>query len=132
MISGFDKPKRSTTDLPEVEHLPWLMQIMILLKRAALIGSRDIGESISHSSSHLMIALGIGILYAGESPNPQALINDVEGMFFNTIAEIFFYTYRRIIYVFEPELPIVRKETGENLYYISSYYIMKFLSLVSY
>lgn len=131
LINALDAPKRSTSDIEEVEHLTWCMQIMVLLRRAALIGSRDIGESILHSSSHLLIALGIGVLYAGKSPNQQALISDVEGMFFNTIAEIFFYTYKRIVSVFEPELPIVRKETGENLYFISSYYIMKFLSLVS-
>lgn len=130
-IDEGNKPKLSTSDIEEERHLPWIVQFLVLMKRAILIGSRDISEAFWASSSHLIIALGIGILYAGKSPNQQVMITDTEGMFFNVIAEIYFYTYMNVVAVFAPELPIIRKETGENLYFISSYYIMKFLSLVS-
>lgn len=130
-INELTRPKLSTSDIEEMEHLTWIMQFLVLLKRTSLIGSRDLYETILHSSSHLIIALMIGVLYAGRSPNQQVLITDAEGMFFNVIAEIYFYTYMNVVSTFAPELPIIRKETGESLYFISSYYVMKFLSLVS-
>lgn len=131
VVRASDKPKLSATDIERVEPLFWATQIFVLLKRAFVIGRRDLGETFMNSSSCIMIALGIGIVFSGEAKNSQAAIADAQGMFFNTIAQIYFYTYKSIVAVFTPELPVVRKETGENLYSISSYYIMKFLSLVS-
>lgn len=127
IVDSLDKPKLSTTDIEEVEPLPWFSQIKVLLRRATMIGFRDMGETIMNSSSNLLIALGIGILYAGKAMNPQAFVSDFQGMVFNVIAQIYFYTYIHVISEFTPELPVVRKETGENLYFISAYYIMKFL-----
>lgn len=130
-INELNSPKLSTSDIEEVQRLTWAMQFSVLLRRAIMMGSRDLGEASLHSASHLVISLGIAVLYAGKSPNSQVRISDAEGMFFNVIAQIYFFTYMHVISVFAPELPIIRKETGESLYFISSYYIMKFLSLVS-
>lgn len=120
-----------TDHIEKIQRLPWTLQFLLLLNRAILVGCRDISEAALSSSSNLIIALGIGILYAGKSPNKQAWITDAEGMFFNVIAQIYFNTYMNVVNVFAPELPNIRKETGENLYSISSFYAMKFLSLVS-
>lgn len=131
LLSSAMMEKRKMSAYQAIEHLTWFAQIAVLMKRATIVGFRDFGDAIINSSSHVIIAMGIGILYAGTAANPQASITDVQGMFFNIIAQIFFYTYKGVIDATYPEMPIVRKETGENLYFISSYYIMKFLSLVS-
>lgn len=129
-ITDADKPKLSATDIERVEPLLWPNQVWVQLRRAIVIGRRDLSETFMNSSSCIIIALGIGILYGGRAKDPQSAISDAQGMFFNVIAQLYFYTYKSIVAVFTPELPVVRKETGENLYSISSYYIMKFFSLV--
>lgn len=70
-------------------------------------------------------------MYGGVKPNEQASIQDISGAFFTVVTEIIFTNIYFVVYLVPNELSLLRREVGENLYSVSSFYVAQVLLMVS-
>lgn len=75
-------------------------------------------------------AVSIGLLFSGVQSNKPQSVQDINGFIFTLAAEIIFATSYGIIYFYPSTLPILRRETGENIYDLSAIYVAKFLGCI--
>lgn len=62
-------------------------------------------------------------LYIDTSGRDQKSVQSVQGAFFIMSAEIIFGTSYGVAHTYPTQLPILRRETGENVYRLSAYYV---------
>lgn len=66
-------------------------------------------------------------LYINVSGRDQQSVQGVQGAFFIMTAEVIFGTSYGVAHSYPTHLPILRRETGENVYNLSAYYISKII-----
>lgn len=74
--------------------------------------------------------MSIGLLFSAVQSNQPQSVQDINGFVFTLAAEIIFATSYGIIYFYPSALPILRRETGENIYDLSAIYVAKFLGCI--
>lgn len=74
-----------------------------------------------------VIAVAIAGLYINVSGRDQQSVQGVQGAFFILSAEVIFGTSYGVAHTYSTHLPILRRETGENVYKLSAYYVSKII-----
>ncbi|XP_074037508.1 ATP-binding cassette sub-family G member 1 [Leptinotarsa decemlineata] len=97
-------------------------QLSVLLKRTALILSRDKTLTLSRFFTHTAIALFIGILYFGIGVDASNMLNNFNFLFF-TVMFLMMTAFNCITTTFPSELPIITREHFNNWYSLKSYYL---------
>ncbi|XP_037035934.1 protein brown, partial [Bradysia coprophila] len=111
----------------EFKRVRWIYQVFILLKRKLIEAKRTVKDHFIHSLTYLITAVSISLLFSGvQSTKPQS-VQDINGFIFTIAAEIIFGTSYGILYYYPSTLPILRRETGENIYDLSAIYVAKLL-----
>lgn len=77
-----------------------------------------------------MIALTIAGLYIDTNGHDQPSVQSVQGALFILSAEVIFSTSYGVAHTYPTYLPIIRRETGENVYRLSAYYISNIICLI--
>ncbi|XP_063700042.1 protein brown [Culicoides brevitarsis] len=108
----------------------WFKQLFLLMLRSILSGSRNYKTYLIQSLLYLSTPFVIGILYSNVSPNSQASIQDINGAFFNLITEMIFTYAYYVVFLIPEQYSLLRRETGEELYTFSAYYVSKTLILI--
>ncbi|KAJ6640947.1 Protein brown, partial [Pseudolycoriella hygida] len=114
----------------EFKRVRWIYQVFVLLKRKSLESKRTVKQHIIQSLTFLITSVAISLLFASVQPNNQQSIQNINGFVFTLAAEIIFGTSYGIIYYYPSALPILRRETGENIYDLSAFYIAKFIGCI--
>lgn len=69
-------------------------------------------------------------VYSGVSFNSDSSVQDITGFLVILATEILFTVVYAVFYLFYEVLPILRKETGDQLYSLSAYYVSVALMMV--
>lgn len=73
----------------------------------------------------------IGLLYSQVKPNTQESVQDITGALFTLITESVFTFGYFVVYLIPEQMPLLRREVGEELYSLSAFYVSKVVTLVS-
>lgn len=73
------------------------------------------------------LAFGIAVLYGATDGRDQTSVQGIQGAFYVITAQIIFTTSHGVSYMYPSLLPILRRETGENVYSLSAFYIAKII-----
>lgn len=65
------------------------------------------------------------------TPNTQQSIQDTTGALFTISTEMIFANCYFVVYLIPSQMPLLRREIGENLYSLSAFYVSKILLTVS-
>lgn len=57
----------------------------------------------------------------------QKSIQDISGFVFNVTCEIIFATAYNVVYYYPSQMPVLRRETGEQIYSLSAFYVANLL-----
>ncbi|XP_060530332.1 ATP-binding cassette sub-family G member 1-like [Cylas formicarius] len=99
-----------------------LYQVLVLLKRAFLVLSRDRTLTYNRLATHSLIALFIGILYYGVGRDASNMMNNFNFLFF-TVMFLMLTALNCITTTFPTEVPIISREHFNKWYSLKSYYI---------
>lgn len=106
------------------EHI---IQSLTFIVRAFLSYTKSICCQSFHFLCSKITAISIALLFSGVQSNKTQSVQDINGFIFTIAAEIIFGTCYGIIYFYPSALPMLRRETGENIYDLSAIYVAKFL-----
>lgn len=70
----------------------------------------------------------MGIMYSNLKGNVQEDIQNIQGILFTLTCEIMFSTMYRILHFYLANTPLLRRETNEQIYSLSAYYVAGCLS----
>uniref|UniRef100_A0A336KXP5 CSON001284 protein n=1 Tax=Culicoides sonorensis TaxID=179676 RepID=A0A336KXP5_CULSO len=114
----------------ESRRVCWFKQIFYLIVRSSLSGRRNFRRHIIESFLFLSTSFVIGLLYHSVNSKSQSSVQDITGALFTLVNEIVFtYTYF-VIYLIPEQYAFLRRETGEELYSISAFYVSKIIILI--
>ncbi|XP_059609154.1 protein brown [Phlebotomus argentipes] len=107
-----------------VEKAPpvWILQVLYLLKRSSIVAKRSMKEEITQSAIYLSISVILVLFYKNVGGTTQTSIQDISGLFFTICTEVIFAKIYAVIMSFSPQLPLIRRETGEKLFDLSAFY----------
>lgn len=94
----------------------------------------NLNFSITISSKKIYLkttAFVIGLLYSQVKPNTQESVQDITGALFTLITESVFTFGYFVVYLIPEQMPLLRREVGEELYSLSAFYVSKVVTLVS-
>lgn len=69
----------------------------------------------------------MAFLYVSTNGHDQSSVQSVQGAFFIMSAELIFGTSYGVVHVYPGQLPILRRETGEDVYSLSACYVSNIL-----
>lgn len=72
----------------------------------------------------------MAFIYRNTTNNTQESIQDVRGALFIIVCEVVFSIAYSIIYFYPSQMPILRRETNENIYKFSAYYVAETLCAI--
>lgn len=67
------------------------------------------------------------MIYTRVSVKEPSFVQNIQGALANVVSQVIFSTAYGVIFVYPSLLPILRRETGENVYKFSAYYTSKLL-----
>ncbi|XP_055706777.1 protein brown-like isoform X2 [Phlebotomus papatasi] len=108
----------------------WILQVFYLLQRSSLITRRTMREIITRSAIYLITAFVLALVYGKVTGKTQTSIQDVEGAVFSLCTEVIFGNCYLVIVSFAPQLPLIRRETGEKLFSVSTFYTASVLEQI--
>uniref|UniRef100_A0A0U9HU30 Putative ABCG protein n=1 Tax=Chrysomela populi TaxID=154003 RepID=A0A0U9HU30_CHRPP len=97
-------------------------QLVVLLKRAFLIVTRDRTLAYSRMLTHTLIALFIGILYSGIGTEASNMQNNFNFMFFSVMF-LMMTAFNCVTTTFPLELPIITREHFNKWYSMKPYFL---------
>lgn len=74
--------------------------------------------------------IAMAFLYTKSTGRTQNSIQDVQGLLVLITTELIFTNSYSSIYYYSTQMPILRRETNENIYHISAYYLSEIFSLM--
>lgn len=90
-----------------------------------------INSAITESLTLILNAVTIAIIYFNLKIEDQRSIQNIHGVFIIIACQMIIgYSYA-VIRSLPAQIPLIRQETGENLYPFSVYYVAEFLKSVS-
>ncbi|XP_055536763.1 protein brown isoform X1 [Wyeomyia smithii] len=108
----------------------WSTQLWLLLHRGILDSVRNIREYVTVTLLFLITSVTISTLYFQVTPTNQTAIQDIRGALFLMLCELLYTISYAVFYMFPQELPLLRREVGEQTYRLSAYYAHKALLTV--
>uniref|UniRef100_A0A1B0CN52 Putative transporter abc superfamily breast cancer resistance protein n=1 Tax=Lutzomyia longipalpis TaxID=7200 RepID=A0A1B0CN52_LUTLO len=100
----------------------WILQVFYLLRRSFIVTRRSFLEISIQSGIYLSTSIILALLYRNVNLNSQTAVQDIAGVFFTVCTEIIFGSLYSVIIAFSPQLPLIRRETGERLFSLSAFY----------
>lgn len=111
-------------------HACWPSQLQLLLRRGVIDSVRNIRQHVIVTLLFLITSITISALYFHVTPISQTAIQDIRGALFLMVCELIYTISYAVFYVFSHEMPLLRREVGEQMYRLSAYYVHKALLTV--
>ncbi|XP_021695975.1 protein brown [Aedes aegypti] len=111
-------------------HACWPSQLQLLLRRGVIDSVRNIRQHVIVTLLFLITSITISALYFHVTPTSQTAIQDIRGALFLMVCELIYTISYAVFYVFSYEMPLLRREVGEQMYRLSAYYVHKALLTV--
>ncbi|XP_062549558.1 protein brown [Armigeres subalbatus] len=111
-------------------HACWSSQLYLLVRRGVIDSVRNIRQHAIVTLLFLITSITISALYFPVKPTSQTAIQDIRGALFLMICELLYTISYAVFYEFPHEMPLLRREVGEQMYRLSAYYAHKVLLTV--
>lgn len=104
------------------------IELLIFLVRPNCFHARTV--SIPNYFRLQIPYIAMAFLYTKSTGRTQNSIQDVQGLIVLTTTELIFTNSYSSIHYYSTQMPILRRETNENIYHFSAYYLSEILSLM--